>query len=482
MLGLGRRKVIPRSQELVFLDADDDLSTIRSKLEASTAEEIYLVIPNRSPILKTPLEFRMLARIANEVSSETVLVSGDSNRRRLANQEGFRTRQSLRTLRHLMVEPGKRLPFFVLPDWIPGLGSLFTTILPLLVIVLAVALVLPQTKVTVVPQTTPIERDIDILVDPGVQQPDPVKGILPGQVLNQQFQVSGSLPIPADRTVGQDRARGEVIITSQRPDETTLTRGTRVAVDGGPKFTIDQDTRILPRVPTRVGITAVDPGTAGNVPPNAITVFDGVNLDNLTVVNQRPTTGGTDRNARIINADDQAALRDQLNKRAQDQGFFELKSRAGQDRSLPEQSFKLRVDNEAFDQAVGTEADQLTGRLTVTATATAFQNEAFNALVEQMLLNGAGAGTRLDGKATILPPGVLTAEAQKVSLRTHASGVAVSAVDADKIKTDLRFKSLAEAQRYVASLRGFAQPPKVEISPAWAPRALRVDVDVQGPK
>src|SRR6476620_4418785 len=100
-----RTRPAPRSQELVFLDADDDLSTIRSKLEASTAEEIYLVIPNRSPILKTPLEYRMLARIANEVSSETVLVSGDPTRRRLAGQEGFRTRQSLRTLRHLMVEP-----------------------------------------------------------------------------------------------------------------------------------------------------------------------------------------------------------------------------------------------------------------------------------------------------------------------------------------------------------------------------------------
>ena len=29
-----RPKIAPRSQELVFLDADDDLGTIRSKLEA----------------------------------------------------------------------------------------------------------------------------------------------------------------------------------------------------------------------------------------------------------------------------------------------------------------------------------------------------------------------------------------------------------------------------------------------------------------
>jgi hypothetical protein len=32
-----RAQVAPRSQELVFLDADDDLGTIRSKLESSSA-------------------------------------------------------------------------------------------------------------------------------------------------------------------------------------------------------------------------------------------------------------------------------------------------------------------------------------------------------------------------------------------------------------------------------------------------------------
>src|SRR5918911_3193716 len=114
-----RAKVVPRSQELVFLDADDDLGTIRSKLESSSAEEIYLVIPRRSSVLRSPLEFRMMARIANEMSSETVLVTDDPSRRRLANQEGFRTRRSLRTLRHLMLAPGQHPPRFVMPDWLP---------------------------------------------------------------------------------------------------------------------------------------------------------------------------------------------------------------------------------------------------------------------------------------------------------------------------------------------------------------------------
>src|SRR3954452_14745243 len=119
-----RAKAVPRSQQLVFLDADDDLGTIRSKLESSSAEEIYLVIPRRSSVLRTPLEYRILARVANEMSSETVLVTEDPSRRRLASQEGFRTRRGLRTLKHLMVGPDQRPPRFVLPDWVPAPNAL----------------------------------------------------------------------------------------------------------------------------------------------------------------------------------------------------------------------------------------------------------------------------------------------------------------------------------------------------------------------
>src|SRR5207302_5010586 len=163
-----RAKIAPRSQELVFLDADDDLGTIRSKLESSSAEEIYLVIPRRSSVLRTPLEFRILARIANEMSSETVLVTEDPSRRRLANQEGFRTRRGLRTLKHLMLGPEQRPPRFVVPDWVPlpTVMSFFSLIGLLAVVGLGVFGWYPQMQVTLVPQTRAVSQSVDVTVDP----------------------------------------------------------------------------------------------------------------------------------------------------------------------------------------------------------------------------------------------------------------------------------------------------------------------------
>src|SRR5919201_5887141 len=223
-----RAQVAPRSQELVFLDADDDLGTIRSKLESSSAEEIYLVIPRRSSVLRTPLEFRILARIANEMSSETVLVTEDGSRRRLAHQEGFRTRRTLRTLRHLMLGPDQTPPRFVVPDWVP-LPSLtgFLSVIGLAVIGIFAALVIyPQMRVTLVPQTNAVSRAVDITVDPDTRTADPATGALPADIINTTVEAAESLSIPPDRTIGKDKAHGEVVVSSQRPDGVNLPRGT----------------------------------------------------------------------------------------------------------------------------------------------------------------------------------------------------------------------------------------------------------------
>ncbi|HEV7662054.1 MAG TPA: baseplate J/gp47 family protein [Chloroflexota bacterium] len=479
-----RAKIAPRSQELVFLDADDDLGTIRSKLEASSAEEIFLVIPRRSSVLRTPLEFRILARIANEMSSETVLVTEDPSRRRLANQEGFHTRRGLRTLKHLMIGPDQRPPRFVMPDWVPLPNILgFLSFLGLLIVAAgAVLVVYPQMRVTLVPQTRSISHAVDITVDPDIKTADVATASLPGSLLTLPIDVSASMPIPSDRTIGRDKAHGEIVVTSQRPQPYTLPKGTVVRVDGGARFVTDQDIALQPRVLARVGVTAVDAGTGGNVGPGQITTFDGSGFDLLDVVNQRPTTGGTDRQAKVVTEDDRKTLDDVLKKAARDKGFMQLQQRAGSEQTLPEMSLSVDAKDEKFDQEVGAESDQLTGRLTGSVSGTVFQNLAYNDLVGKVLERSAGPDLQLGAPVKVDVPGVLKIDGHKVVLRCDASGLVQSAVDADGIKRALTGTSAQDARSYLAQLSGLAEAPRVEMTPVWAPRAFRIDVNVQGPK
>ena len=479
-----RAQVIPRSQELVFLDADDDLGTIRSKLESSSAEEIYLVIPRRSSVLRTPLEFRILARIANEMSSETVLVTDDPSRRRLANQEGFRTRRGLRTLQHLMLSPDQRPPRFVVPDWVPvpSFFSFVGTIGLIAVVAAAVLVVYPQMHVTLVPQTRTVSQSIDVTVDPDAKTADVASAILPGTLMSVAVDVSGSLTVPSDRTIGSDKAHGEAIVTSARSSSSTLPKGTVVRVDGGPKFVTDNDVNLAPRVPVRVGVTAVDPGTEGNVAPGQITVLEGNNLDQLQVTNQRPTNGGTDRQAKVVTDEDRKALDDKLRKDAREKGLMQLQQKAGSEQTIPDMSVVVDEGTESFDQQVGAEADQLTGRLTTNVSATVFQNLPYNDLVGKVLQSKAGTDWQLGAPATVDTPAVLKVDGHKVVLRCDASGLLQSNVDADGVRRALEGTSAQDAKVFLSSLSGLAEPPTVVMTPSWAPRAFRIDVNVHGPK
>src|ERR1051326_3702939 len=119
---------LSRSQELIFLDPDDDLGTIRAKLESSPADEIFLVVPRRASTLRTSLEFRILSRLAHELSTDVTVVSADGGRRQPARQEGLRTRRGYAGVSHLAEAAGAPAGWLPqLPEWIP-LPSLTTIV------------------------------------------------------------------------------------------------------------------------------------------------------------------------------------------------------------------------------------------------------------------------------------------------------------------------------------------------------------------
>jgi hypothetical protein len=184
----------------------------------------------------------------------------------------------------------------------------------------------------------------------------------------------------------------------------------------------------------------------------------------------------------VISDDDRKALDAQLRKNARDKGFAQLQQKAGADQTLPEMSLALDKGNETFDQQVGTESDQLTGRLTTTVSGTVFQNLAYNDLVGKVLEQKSGGDWQLGAPVKVDTPGVLKVDGHKVVLRSDASGLLQSAVDPDTIKRALTGSSVQDARAYLTRLSGLAEAPNVVITPNWAPRAFRIDVNVQGPK
>ena len=476
------------TQEVVFLDLDDDLGTVRAKLESTAADEVYVVIPRRSPILRTPLEFRILARLTHELSSETIIVTIDGARRALARNEGLRTKRSVRSLRHLSRPPGSRglwLPSF--PDWIPVpsfAGLLMTTLVAGLAVFIALGVV-PVMKVTVNAQTVPQQQDVEVIVDPSVRQTDLSRRTIPAETLQQRVEIVASQPTSGAKKLGRDKARGEVVFLSQNQQAVTVPRGTVLVANNGAKFLTDVDVQVPPfsQGVAKVGITAADAGTIGNVDTRQIARFDNGNLPNITPRNDRPAQGGTDRDSKAVSSEDVAKLKEQLQNRAKEQALAELYARAGGDRSLVQQSLRLRTEGETVEPGVDAEADQVTGRYTVVATATVFKNADYNGIIQQTFLAQAGQGFDLPisllGVAT---PEVMNVDDGRVRLKSKAQATLVKQVDPDNVVEAIRWKTISEARAALARVDGLTGSPRIEIAPEWAPRAYRVEVSVAAPK
>jgi hypothetical protein len=474
---------------VIFLDLDDDLGTVRAKLESSAADEVYLVIPKRSPILRTPLEFRILARLTHQLSSETIIVTGDGSRRSLARQEGLRTRRSVRSLRHLSRPPGTRswgMPS--VPDWLP-LPSFTGLLLTGLVAGIAVVLlfgVLPVMKVSVAPQVVQQQQDLEIIVDPTVKQVDLSRRLVPGEILQQRVEVVGSMPASGGKKLGRDKARGEIMFISQNPQAVSIPRGTLVMSNNNIRFSTDQDVQVpaLSLGTTRVGVTAVEAGITGNVDSRALVRIEGPGISNIVPRNDRPIAGGTDRDGKVVTADDVAKLKEQLQNRAREQALAELYARAGGDRSLVQQSVRLRPEGEAFDPGVDAEADQVNGRYAVVASAVVFVNSDFNGLVQKTFLATAGQGYDLPiAQLGVGTPEVLGVDDNKVRIRTKSQANLVRQVNGEELVDRLRWKSPAEARAILSRVEGLSGgASRIEVTPDWALRAYRVEVTVQAPK
>ena len=484
---VARGRAPTRSQEVIYLDPDDDLGTIRAKLESSSAEELYLAIPKRVASLRTPLEFRILARIAHELSSDVTIISAEAGRRHLARQEGLRARRGLAGLRHLS-GAGAMTPAWLpaVPEWvpIPSLAAM-VAVLALVALVGGFALVaLPVMRVTVTPASQNIQRDLEVMVDPNQKTPDPAKGVLPGEVLQARFDVAGSVPTTGQKNVGRDPARGEVVFSNGSANAVTLPARTVAVAKNGARFLTDSEVRVSAYSygVARVGVTAEQRGIAGNVEANQMAGVDPP-IEQVTVSNPKPMTGGSDRPAKAVTQGDQAKLKEQLQQRAREQALAEFANRGGQAKSVPSTTLQLRVEAENYQPPVDGEGDQLSGTMTVAASALAWDNQTLNTLVQKALLSSYGPEYELPmSQLRLPPPEVLDAQNQRVRLKLRADAVIVRTLDPEQIATQLRGKSGGEARSILQDTPGVAGPPRVDMEPAWAPRAFRVNVAVSAPK
>ena len=93
------------NKDVIYIDVEDDITTIISKIKASKERIIALVPPRRIGVLQSAVNIRLLARAATSADKRIVLITNDSVLAGLAAtakillQKRFRASQKLRRFR-----------------------------------------------------------------------------------------------------------------------------------------------------------------------------------------------------------------------------------------------------------------------------------------------------------------------------------------------------------------------------------------------
>ena len=257
----------PKGGEIVRLDPRDDLGSVRVRLEQTTRNPVYLVVPPGLPCLRSELGVRLLYRQARALGRELIIVSRDPTIRELAQENGFRVRRSL--LSESPPEAAVSLPAlglalarklagdlvgilqFELPRWwlLVSVGLLGLAFL---------LLYMPQARVVVTPNGRPVEAAANVTARRGATAVDPEKAIIPARVitaetdLEQTVRVAGPAVMAADRDRARaavlDRAREQamaVLWNVKAPNDQIFPQTVRVALVGE-----DFDRRLGEQAPT----------------------------------------------------------------------------------------------------------------------------------------------------------------------------------------------------------------------------------------
>ena len=391
--------------ELLYLEPDDEITTVVRRIRASTADRIVLVASGRSKATSSAIALRLLARVAAD-EGRTVVVVADPAARGLAAEAGIAAftsvaeaeaqgavptetaaphRATIRIVRDAAPLPSPEfvarsapgdetqavpLPAPALPSPHPRRvrrdpGGLRTsrraTLLLASVVVIALAAlaaVLPSAAVTIAPASGVIGPR-QYTVEPEVHGPDEVT-----------LEATRSGSASGDREE-QVPATGEVTFYNWGL-ETTVPAGTTVSADGGPTFTTDaavsvprgafnRDGRLVAGEAT-VAVTASTGGETGNVaaeaidtvedPTVAVTLRGPFQLNQRLVINPNPTQGGTVVHHPVIEQADVAAVVAAIQGDLQAQ--IAARMAANPDRIYPEAGSDVGAVNVPAD-LVGTE-------------------------------------------------------------------------------------------------------------------------------
>lgn len=386
------------SIETIQLYPDDDINSIRDRLDWADSERIVLAVPDEGELLTRKTDLAILARHADGLRVQVGFISTDPTLRKRAESFGFPTfltqdlaETSPRVWRRHRVRPEDRLGYQpadlndvlleaaakrrqatkeqMRPEWQRWARSITFVLLgavTLTFFISAIGLVTPSATITITPAREKVTVRRLITADPAQpfsSQPD----IIGGENTTIIVDWEASMVPTGQAQLGANRSSGTVVFVNLNDEPVEIPAGTVLQTGSEPPIQFQTITPTsLPNISgstAEANILAQEVGPQGNLLANSIILFeDGAAWEQRVEIRQpSPTAGGDIQPVPVVLPEDIMALRSETLQQLESIGANKIEAGLANNKFLVHESLNImRIIAEERSHQAGEASNTIT--------------------------------------------------------------------------------------------------------------------------
>ena len=510
------------SIETIQLYPDDDINSIRDRLDWAEGERVVLAVPDEGGLLKQETDFAILARHADGLRMQVGIITTDPALRKKAESFGFPTfltqdlaETSPRIWRRHRVRPEERLGYQpadlndvlleaaekrrqvtkeqMRPEWQRWARSVTLVLLgavSLTLFISAIGLVTPSATITITPAREKVTVQRLITADPSQSfsgQTDVIGGDFTATIVDWE----ASMVPTGQAQLGANRSSGTAVFVNLDDEPVEIPAGTvlQTTSETPIKFqTIAPAT--LPAISgstVEVNILAQEVGPQGNLSANSLTLFeDGTTWGQQVEIRQPSATAGGDiQPVPVVLEEDIIGLRSETLQQLESIGANEIEAGLANNQFLVHESLNImRIIAEERSHQAGEASNNITIKIQAEIGGTVIDMNQATDVVYTDLVNAVRPGYSLtpDSFRFYQVGNNYVRNDRTIEFEMVGEGTMTAVSDTDQLLEEIAGKEEADAITFLQSNLELDGEPIIRIIPNWFGRmpsfANRIEVIV----
>ncbi len=254
-------------------------------------------------------------------------------------------------------------------------------------------------------------------------------------------------------------AKGIVTVFNSSDNQRTIAAGTTITSSNDLEFTLDKSVTVASAsgdifsVTTpgkaNVNVTAVEIGTAGNLPSNTKFSFSADN--SIAAKNDSAFSGGTKKSITVVSKEDIAKLESDLIKKLEEKARDEISSNISKEKILLPEFIKTNLSSKKFDKKEGDEANKISLSATANYQTFAYSKKDIASFIED-ILKTAGNLTLDENRITTSAKDIKATGTTEVATTLTISGFLLPKINQEDLAKQISGKNIKDAQNLLTTI------------------------------